>query len=167
VLVDGAVVVLLGDAAADALAGSRWAAVHDHVGGVLPALDLDAHRRLVELVRSLVAGGDVVGVHDVSDGGLAVALAEMAIRGGVGCRVAGPTTHGALFSEAPSRVLLAVETARVAGVLRAAADAGVGATELGTAGGDRLVISDLVDLPLARLTTAWRDAIPLAVAGDL
>ena len=168
VLAPGAAVVLLGDPGADALAGSLWARVAPgHRGGTLPAIDLDAHRRLVDLVAGLVADGQLAGVHDVSEGGLGVALAEMAVRAGVGCRVAGIATHAHLFSEAPSRVVLAVAPERVDAVVARADAAGVPATMLGRGGGDRVVVDGLVDEPLERLAAAWRDAIPAAVAGDL
>ena len=84
------------------------------------------------------------GVHDCADGGLAVALAEMAIRGEVGCRVTGPdpgvlTPALAWFSESASRVVLSVAPERVAAVVDRARAAGVEAAELGEATGDRIV----------------------------
>jgi phosphoribosylformylglycinamidine synthase len=170
VLVDGGRVLLLGDATADSLAGSRWAqAVHDHEGGALPTLDLDAHRRLLDLVRGLVEEGVVAGIHDVSEGGIAVAVAEMAVRGGVGCLLDGEpfASHARLFSEAPSRVVVCVADGDVDALTHRAAGAGIAVTSIGAAGGDRLVLGGLVDVAVERLTTAWRDAIPLAVAGDL
>src|SRR5205823_11987801 len=70
------------------LGGSEWAAVvHGLDGGMPPAADLDVARVTHDLVAELVRERVVAGVHDVSDGGLAVALAEMAINGGVGARV--------------------------------------------------------------------------------
>ncbi|MGH9112323.1 MAG: phosphoribosylformylglycinamidine synthase subunit PurL, partial [Acidimicrobiales bacterium] len=72
-LVAGGTLLLLGRTDAS-LGGSRWAAqCRGHRGGRLPALDLDAHRALVELVAGLVSAGALAGVHDVSDGGLGVA----------------------------------------------------------------------------------------------
>ena len=76
-------------------------------GGCLPSLDLELHGRLLRLVASVVAGPDdlVDGVHDVSDGGLGLALAEMAVQSGVGFRVPDVDGHVALFGECPSRVV--------------------------------------------------------------
>ena len=90
------------------LAGSRWAVeVRHHGGGVLPVLDLAAHRALLDLMVDLLADGDlVVGVHDVSGGGLGLALAECAVASGIGCEVRGVDTHAELFSESPGRVIL-------------------------------------------------------------
>src|SRR5207248_1475625 len=79
-LVEGGDVVLLGGSGATELAGSAWAALRDHRGGRLPPLDYERHRTMLRLVRELVSEGLVAGVHDVSDGGIAVALAEMAVR---------------------------------------------------------------------------------------
>jgi phosphoribosylformylglycinamidine synthase len=169
-LVAGATVLLLGDPAADALGGSRWArTTHAHEGGVLPTLDLELHARLLDLVRGLVVDGVVAGVHDVSDGGVGVSLGEMAIAGRVGCRLAGEpfASHARLFSEAPSRVVVCVDADGVGDVVGRARGAGVVATVLGTAGGDRVVLGQLVDVSVAAARDAWRDAIPLAVAQDI
>jgi phosphoribosylformylglycinamidine synthase subunit PurL len=163
VLVDGGDVVLLGGLGDGGLGGSRWLALTGAGGGPLPPLDLAGHRRLLALVAALVADGVVAGGHDVSDGGLAVALAEMAVRGGVGFTVTGVPGPGHLFSEAPSRVVVCVAPDRGAEVRDRAGDAGVEVVALGRAGGDRLVVDGLLDLALADAAGAWRDAIPSAV----
>ncbi len=161
-LVDGGTIVLLGDPTATPadLAGSRWADMAaGHRGGELPALDLDAHGRVCALVRSLVADDLLAGVHDVADGGLGLALAEMAVSSGVGFEVTGlQGGHAGLFSEAPSRVVACV--AGVLDELEARAEAtGVKLTVLGRAGGDRLVVDGLVDVALDHATHTWRNAI--------
>ncbi|HVE46282.1 MAG TPA: phosphoribosylformylglycinamidine synthase subunit PurL [Acidimicrobiales bacterium] len=156
--------VLLGDMGAG-LGGSLWAwRVHGHRGGRLPALDLAAHGRLVELVRSLAGEGVVDGVHDLSDGGLGLALAEMAVRSQVGFNVVGVAGHGELFGESPSRVVACVAAGRVEDVLARATAAGVPATVIGEAGGERLVVEALVDVDVADAAAAWRGAIPGALA---
>ena len=87
---------------ATSLAGSRWAAERrGHSGGILPPLDLALHPRLLGLVAALVQERLVDGIHDVSDGGLGVALAEMAVKSGTGCRVSGISGHEELFGEGP------------------------------------------------------------------
>ena len=158
-LVDGTSLVLLGETRPE-LGGSAWAwQLHDHHGGVPPTLDLERHRALLELVRALVVERRLAGVHDVSDGGLGVALAEMAVRSGVGFKVTGVADHLSLFSESPSRVVTCVEGAEVAAVTSRAVAAGISVTEIGRAHGDRLVIEGLVDISLADATSAWRDAV--------
>jgi phosphoribosylformylglycinamidine synthase len=118
------------------------------VGDVQPELDLAAVSDVAATVRTLVLDGVVSGVHDVADGGLAKALAEMAARSGVGARVA----YDAAFDESAGRVLVCVPP----GV-------DVPGTEIGVAGGDRFVIDALVDLPLDDVVRAWRDTLPSAM----
>ena len=148
------------------LAGSRWAAeMRDHLGGTLPPLDYELHARLLSMVVGLVGGPEplVDGVHDVSDGGLGLALAEMAVNSGVGFEISGIYDHVALFGEAPSRVLLSVPAANVAEVQALADAAGVGAVVLGEAGGDRMVAHGLFDRNLEDAVYAWRGALPEAL----
>ncbi|MDA8315115.1 MAG: AIR synthase-related protein, partial [Actinomycetota bacterium] len=170
------------------LAGSRWAVeCRGRRHGVLPLLDAEAHARLTRFVASLVgeevggAVGEAVGgavgeevgravgeenrlldgVHDVSGGGLAVALAEMAVAGGVGVQVRGIDGHAELFTELPSRVL--VTTGRPEELRARASAAGVPAEVLGTAGGERFVVvgptSTLVDLSVAELSEAMAGSL--------
>ena len=150
------------------LAGSRWAVeCRGHRNGTLPPLDLALHGRLVSWVGDLVGDGAgrvdgdhrlVAGIHDVSGGGIGVALAEMAVRSGVGFAVGGIADHGALFAEAPSRVVVCTD--RPDELIARAADAQLGVWVLGSAGGDRLVVDGLVDVSLDEATTAWRDRLP-------
>jgi phosphoribosylformylglycinamidine synthase len=177
-LVDGASLILL-DASVGAtrggrqpppLGGSRWAVeCRGHRNGTLPTVDLAGHRRLIDFVAGLVAetasGSDggradplVAGLHDVSGGGLGVCLAELAVRSGIGLRVAGVADHHELFTEAPSRVVVC--TTRRAELISRAAGAGVGFRVLGQAGGDRVVIEGLVDLSVAEATARWRGRLP-------
>ncbi|HUJ67646.1 MAG TPA: AIR synthase-related protein, partial [Acidimicrobiales bacterium] len=145
-------------------AGSRWAVdIHGHRGGRLPDLDLALHLRLVRLVEELVWSGLVDGVHDVSDGGVGVALAEMAVASGVGFRVDGIGDHAALFAEEPSRVVFSVPDSGRSELERRAEAAGLGFVPLGRAGGDRLVVAGLVDVALAAAEAAWRGALPAAL----
>jgi phosphoribosylformylglycinamidine synthase II len=161
---DGSHVVLLGPAAVS-LGGSRWAYQRrGHLGGQLAPLDLSLHARLLPLVAELVNDRLVDGVHDVSDGGLGVAVAEMAVNSATGCRIAGTRGHGELFGEGPSRVLLSVPPARVARVMEMASSVGVPVRQLGTAGGERIVIEDLVDVGVAEAVAAWHGALPAALA---
>jgi phosphoribosylformylglycinamidine synthase len=156
--------VLLGETQAT-LGGSQWAAqLHGHRNGALASLDLDLHKRLLELVAALVNEGLAAGVHDVSEGGLGVALAEMAVRSGVGARVVGPSTHVELFSESPSRVVVCALPDAAQEVFRRAGAAGVPASFLGGSGGDRLVVEGLVDVSVADARAAWQAAIPAALA---
>jgi phosphoribosylformylglycinamidine synthase II len=165
-LVEGTRLVVLG-AGPDTLSGSRWAWRQGHKAGSPPALDLAAHRVVCDLVRDLVADGLVLGVKDTADGGLGVALAEMAAASGVGAVVRAPegADHRWVYGETPSRFVLAVDPAAVAEVHRRHTAAGVAAAVVGEAGGDRLAIEGLagganVDAPVADVVAAWRGTLP-------
>jgi phosphoribosylformylglycinamidine synthase len=163
-LIDNGRLLLLG-VTEPSLAGSRWAVdCHGKRGGTLPPLDLELHARLLAFVQALVVEGSAAGLHDVSEGGLAVALTEMAIRSGFGFRVAGVAGHAALFSESASRLVVCAEPDAAQAIFRQATAAAIPATFLGGSGGDRLVVEGLLDMALADADAAWRDAIPMAVA---
>jgi phosphoribosylformylglycinamidine synthase subunit PurL len=165
-LVDGTRIVVAG-AEPDTLSGSRWAWRRGHKAGTPPALDLDAHRAVCDAVRDLVIDGLVLGVHDTADGGLGLALAEMAVAREVGFWVTVPpraVAHRWLFGESPSRFVLAIDPAAAGEVGRRLAAAGVPSAAVGEAGGDSLIVdgpvSAAIDLPLADAVSAWRGRLP-------
>ncbi|MDZ7677490.1 MAG: phosphoribosylformylglycinamidine synthase subunit PurL [Acidimicrobiales bacterium] len=161
-LVEGGRIVMLGEPSSE-LAGSRWAFDRGHHGGTLAAVHTGAHATLASLVHDLVAGGLVLGGHDVSTGGLGVALTEMAVSSGVGFNVARIADHAELFSEAPSRAVLCVAAEDLTTVESAANTAGVPISRLGVATGDRLKVKDLLDVGLDDATRAWHDRLPEAL----
>jgi phosphoribosylformylglycinamidine synthase len=162
-LVPGQHVVVLGTTAVE-LGGSEWAAVvHGLVDGPPPAADLAAAVSVHGLVRDLVATRLVGAVHDASEGGLAVALAEAAIAGGCGFAVApdGELPAAAwCFAESASRVVVTADPSRLREVLVRAADAGVSAHDAGMTGGARLVVDGVLDVALTDATARWRNALP-------
>ena len=165
-LVDGGDVFLVGPRSTD-LGGSRWAARRcgGRPAGALPPLDLAGHRAVCTLVRDLVVDGSVVGVHDVADGGLATCLGELVARSEVGLRLGSLESPAELFAEAASRtVVCAPPGVDLGNIQRRAEAAGVALVRLGQAGGDRLVIEGLVDLPLTEVTDAWSNSLPRALA---
>jgi phosphoribosylformylglycinamidine (FGAM) synthase-like enzyme len=160
---------LLGPDEGLSFAGSRWEAVAG-VGadadpapaGALAPLDLQLHSRLLTLVAQLVNGFPLLGLHDVSDGGVALALAEMAVRSGVGFSVSGTGAGAgagglvAWFAEGPSRVAVCVDPGEAAALHDAASAAAVPCRRLGQAGGERLQIDGLLDLSLNEAVAAWK-----------
>ena len=158
------VVVLLGETR-DELAGSEWAhEVHGHLGGLPPRVDLAAEQALASLMADVAAGGIVTAAHDVSDGGLAQTLVEMALRRGVGAtvslgEVAGGDAFVALFAESVARAVVTVPADRVADLESSAATYGVRVTRLGTTGRDTLVLGEL-DLPVGELRAASERTLP-------
>ncbi len=161
-LVDGGRLVLIGVTQPE-LSGSRWARAKGHRGGTLPTLDLVHHAQVATVVRQLVAGRLLAGVHDVSTGGLGRALAEMAVRSGVGFSAARIADHAELFSESPSRAVVCVAPELLQTVLAVCEQAGVPTARMGVAGGDRLSVKGLLDLSLIDVTAAWRDRLPHAL----
>ena len=106
----------------------------------------------------------------MSDGGLAVALAEMAIAGECGFAVGlGSELVPSLawFSESASRVVVTLDPQLADDLVERARTANVPAQRLGTAGGDRLVADGAFAVTLADATTAWRDALPTALQPNI
>ena len=158
-LVEGGRLVLVG-ATDPELGGSEWAARRGHRGrGMLPAVDLEAVAAVAAVVRELVAAGLVLGAHDVSRGGVATALAEMAVRSGVGFTAARLNDHATLFSESAGRAVLCIDPEQRPVVLDVLAAHGVEHALIGVAGGDRMTVKDQFDLALADATGTWRDRL--------
>jgi phosphoribosylformylglycinamidine synthase len=145
----------------DELGGSAWASVvHGHLGGRPPAVDLDAERALAEVLIAAASGGLLTAAHDLSDGGLAVALAESCLRGGHGCRVGLADPFTGLFSESAARAVVAVAPADAAAFAGLCRTNGVPAARVGAVGGDALTVDGAFDIPLEELRAAHTGALP-------
>jgi phosphoribosylformylglycinamidine synthase len=158
---DGASLILLGRTALE-LGGSAWAAVaHGHLGGRPPRPDLAAERALASVLVAAASAGLLAAAHDLSDGGLAIALAESCLRGGLGCRVAlpgDPFTY--LFSESAARAVVAVWPGREAGFAALAAAHGVPAQTLGAVGGGSLAVDGCFGIPVDELAAVHGGTLP-------
>jgi phosphoribosylformylglycinamidine synthase len=169
----GDVIVLLGAAASSgvrALGASEWLVRKlGKLAGEAPAIDLDAEARLQALVLELARARRLASAHDVSDGGLAVTLAESCVADGtvIGARVDLPAERSpvealaALFGEGPSRIVVTVRPDAIADLLGRAANAGVPATRLGTTGGTTLSVTAA---PLGSLAVSVADLKARAAA---
>jgi phosphoribosylformylglycinamidine synthase len=171
---DGDALVLVGARSAPdgsfPLEGTRWATERrGHRSGTVRAPDLEVHDRVCAFVAGLVAphvAGESVepvlhAVHDVSSGGLALALAEMAAASESGCRVdVGDPAE--LFTEVPSRFVVA--TPHPDRLATAAVDQGIPCAVLGRGGGARLRLGELVDIDVETLVTAYEGALSAALA---
>jgi len=160
----GDTVWLLGPVGDGALGGSAW--LTDKAGRVCgrpAALDLDAEARVQRLLVDLAQRGLVASAHDVSDGGLLVALAECCVLGSLGAELVLleglGRDAGALFGEAPSRVVVSVSPYATTLFVKAAEVFGVEARRLGVATGARLMVAGLVDVAVAALQKTHRDAL--------
>ncbi len=136
--------------------------MHGKVAGIPPKPDLAAERQASDLVRSMIESGLVDTAHDLSRGGEAVALAEMALAGGVGFEYEDDeieslvSTGGAveiLFGEAGASFLVAVPEERWDDLQNALAS--VTYDIVGYTGGDRFKIGDLIDVKLEELGEAY------------
>ncbi|CDZ66375.1 Phosphoribosylformylglycinamidine synthase 2 [Neorhizobium galegae bv. orientalis] len=140
----------------------------DTIDGPPPEVDLKAERRNGDFVRSLIRNGQVTACHDISSGGLAITLAEMAMASAKGMKVSlkeqrGPA-HGLLFGEDQARYVIAVP-ADLANFVQANAEgAGVPFRTLGTVAGDSLVVDDLVSIAVPQLTEAHESWFPAFMA---
>jgi phosphoribosylformylglycinamidine synthase len=153
------------------LGGSQFAeVVLRTVSGRPPALDLDAEGRLHRLLQEGARRDVFASCHDLSDGGLAVGLAESAIAGRVGFTVALPedgglAPHVALFSESASRALVTARPGQEGEVERLAAAHRVPVARLGLTGGARLEFVGAFEVPLEDAILSFETAIPSLMRG--
>ena len=157
----GARLVLLGTTRAE-FGGSAWAQVaHGHLGGRPPAVDLDAERAAASLLEAAARAGLLAAAHDVSDGGLAISLAESCLAGGHGCRVSLPGDEFTfLFSESAARLVVAVLPGSEAEFAALCTAHGVPGTPLGTVGGASLEVEGSFAVPLDELAAAHQGVLP-------
>ncbi|MEN3793351.1 phosphoribosylformylglycinamidine synthase subunit PurL [Fulvimarina sp. MAC3] len=137
--------------------------------GSPPPVDFDAEHRHGDFVRKLITGGIAKACHDLSDGGLAVALAEMCITSGRGMRIdAGQGFgHALLFGEDQARYVIAVKPEEAERIAKEAEIAGVPVRRLGVAGGTRLTIDNRLDLDVGNITVAHEGWFPDFMSGEI
>jgi phosphoribosylformylglycinamidine synthase len=137
--------------------------------GAPPPVDLAAERRNGDFVRQLIRSGQVDSVHDCSDGGLGLAVAEMAIAGGIGASLAaapeGLPLHAFLFGEDQGRYLLAVDADQAPDILYEATALGIPAAIVGMSGGDSLILPDGEAISVQDLKAAHEAWLPRFMAG--
>ncbi len=180
---EGDLVALLGETRDELGASEYLTTVCGIEGGRVPAVDLAAERAVIELVLSLIARGLLSSCQDLSEGGLAIALCESCVLGGVGARIALPAQPALrpdrhLFSESGARMLVSFRPGDLDAVLDLARRANVRASVLGEVGGDRLRIGSaaargdacgsaasrcVVDLALSEVSRVYREAIPCSL----
>jgi phosphoribosylformylglycinamidine synthase len=170
----GQVIYLLGSTA-DEFGGSAWTQVaHDHLGGLPPRVDLERERQLGEILVSASRDGLVHAAHDLSEGGLAVALAEASLRNGVGARIRldevcerdGVDAFTLLFSESAARAIVAVPPAEEARFTDLCTSRGFPYARIGVVDGvgRALDVQGQFTLPLDELRTAHTSTLPAIFA---
>jgi len=166
---DGSAIYLLGETF-DELDGSQFAHLRGHLGGMPPAVDLAKEYRLAGLLSNASRTHMLDAAHDLSEGGLAGALADMVVQGGVGMRINldyvterdNIDAFTALFSESQARALVAVplsEEVRFRGI---AESRGYPSLRIGVvdAGSQALEIQDLFTVTAEELRHGWATALP-------
>lgn len=167
---EGDAIILLGETFAE-LGGSEYQKLATgSISGRPPQIDLAKEAAVQKLTLEAIRSGLVKSAHDLSEGGLGVALAESCFGGGFGAQV---TLESALrpdvllFSETQSRILLSTSADKAEALLALAAKHGVPAAKIGTTGGDRLVVNvngkEAINASIQEVKAAWKDAIPCLI----
>jgi len=168
---DGDVIILLGRNTDD-LGGSEYLkTIHDRVAGRTPLLDFGKEKAVQNACRTGIRRGLVKSAHDISDGGLAVALAECSITrpdGMIGAKVTideDMRIDALLFGEAASRIIVSVDSSNADQMISIARELGTAAVKIGVVGGAKLEINDCISSDLGGLYLAWCATIP-AIVGE-
>ncbi|MBA2776922.1 MAG: phosphoribosylformylglycinamidine synthase subunit PurL [Chloroflexia bacterium] len=160
---DGDDIYLLGESA-PGLGGSEYlSTVHGRIAGAPAPIDFDLERRLQHFLRALVVSGAVSAVHDIADGGMAVALSEMAMSANAGAEIALGTDDKRndlrWFGESASRALVAAPSSQRGSIENVALAAGVAAIRIGTVGGSALKLGLASTIPINDLREASARAL--------
>ena len=163
---EGDLIVLLGRDSLDSdgsdLGGSEYLElIHGQVAG-RPSIDLDLEVAVQRVCRELVSSGIVNSAHDCSDGGLAIALAECAIAGGLGAEVPVPITDrwdAVLFGEGQSRILVTLNPDNFGRLADLCAAEQVPYVTLGTVSGKDLTFGDILSIPVSQLSQTHANAL--------
>src|SRR5712671_1071843 len=137
--------------------------------GAPPPVDLAAEKRNGCVVRGMIHAGTATAAHDVSDGGLLVALAEMGIAGGIGARLEGApgstVPHAYWFGEDQARYIVTVPAEQAGLVLAKMKGAGVPCARIGTTGGDAIAVAGETPVSIEKLNTAFESWLPSYMNG--
>jgi len=168
---EGDLIFLLGETV-DEIGGTFYLSViHGLKKGLPPRLDLEKEARLLDFLQEAARARVLRSAHDLSEGGLAVALAECCFSNGgpslqIGARISnlellgsGLRPDAVLFGESQSRVLVSAVPHQKEVVIRLAQKHDVPIYQIGKVGGDRLVVEDLLELKVAEALSIWRNAI--------
>jgi len=137
--------------------------------GAAPSVDLGVEKKNGDFVRGLIEAGRVDTVHDVSDGGLLVAIAEMAMPKGIGASIglAGmPDAIPFWFGEDQARYVIAAPFAQAEKIVEEARAAYIPVAELGKTGGDAITLDDKDSIKVAALKQGFEGWFPNFMAGE-
>jgi phosphoribosylformylglycinamidine (FGAM) synthase-like enzyme len=166
---EGDAIILIGDGKGHLAQSLYLREIEGLEEGAPPPVDLACERRNGDFVRHLIESGAADTVHDISDGGLLVALAEMAMAGRMGVKISLPAQSGPigfLFGEDQSRYLLGMPAGEADRVLDQAGRAGAPAIFLGRTGGDKLEVAGLGEVTMDALRGAHEGWFPAYMSPD-
>ncbi len=160
---EGDTIILVGETE-DELGGSEYLKVMHGglVAGRIPKLDLELERDIQAVVRDAVKDGLLASAHDLSEGGMGVALAECCIAGCIGATVAlddDLAAHSSLFSETQSRILVSVAEKNSAELITRLTDANVPYSVIGEVGGSNLNIEGKINLDVEKMTNIYNNIL--------
>lgn len=142
--------------------------LHGREEGAPPPVDLIRERRVGDFVRGLIESGRVTACHDLSDGGLLVAIAEMALASGIGAKLTLPSpSHAALFGEDQGRYVVTLAASAAAAVVNAAAVGGIPVRQIGLTGGPTLTLNGETGPSLEALRKAHEGWLPALMSSEL
>jgi phosphoribosylformylglycinamidine synthase len=169
---EGDVIVLLGETREE-LGGSEYLKIiHKADKGKPPHLELDLEARIQEACLNAIHDGIIKSAHDLSEGGLAVAIAECCIsspKSVIGAEITLPAhamrTDALLFGESQSRIVVSLTEEDVPKFMSIADKYGTPAIVIGKVGGKRLKVNGFIDMPVDELKTAWKGALERLLRG--
>lgn len=166
---EGDAILLLGETKPEVGGSEYQKQMNGTISGRPPVIDLEVEKQLHRAVLAAIQAGKIASAHDLSEGGLAVALSE-ATTDELGATVEWNIdlrADLALFSESQSRVLLSVKPENVEAVVAIAQQYGVPCTQLGVVGGKDLTVTvngqKVLQTPVSELKAAWKEAIPCLI----
>jgi phosphoribosylformylglycinamidine synthase subunit PurL len=160
---DGDTIILIGETAGHTGASLLRREIAGKTDGAPPNVDLGAERRNGDFVRTQITQGSVTACHDVSDGGLLVAVAEMALAGDMGAELSTPNTIEWLFGEDQGRYVITVTDPDA--LVAAARNAGVNTMVIGQSGGKILTVNGGNSISVVELRGVHESWLPDFMAG--
>jgi phosphoribosylformylglycinamidine synthase II len=165
----GEAILVLGDTRGWLGQSAYLATIEGREEGAPPPVDLAAEKRTGDFVRDLIAKGRVTAVHDCSDGGLLVAIAEMAMASNIGAALdaapAGLPAHAFWFGEDQARYVVTAPALALPEIEAAAKEAGISALRLGLTGGEQLTLPGERPISVAGLKKRHESWLPDYMAG--
>ncbi len=159
---EGDFIALLGDIGPDLGCSEYLATIHGVVAGAPPRLDMEKNLNLIRLLPELAAQSILASAHDISEGGLATAVAESCMAGNTGCLVTFPWTErvvDTLFAESAGCAVISVAHEKWPQLKEMCSKHGVKLQMLGRVGGELIVINDWITLPLETASEVYKTSL--------